>query len=73
MVAMLTIKDLGLDPGKVNIHGGACAQGHPLGSTASRVIVSLMYALKRQNKQRGVASMCIGGGEALAMAIEMCS
>jgi len=71
MVAMLTIKHLGLDPGKVNVHGGACAQGHPLGSTASRVIVSLMYALKRQGKQRGIASMCIGGGEALAMAIEM--
>lgn len=71
MVAMLTIKELDLDPEKVNIHGGACAQGHPLGSTASRVIVSLMYALKRQGKKRGIASMCIGGGEALGMAIEM--
>lgn len=70
MVAMLTIRELGLDPNKVNIHGGACAQGHPLGSTASRVIVSLMYALKRFGKQRGIASMCIGGGEALGMAIE---
>lgn len=71
MVAMLTIRVLGLDPEKVNVHGGACAQGHPLGSTASRVIVSLMYALKRSGKTRGIASMCIGGGEALAMAIEM--
>lgn len=71
MVAQLTIRELGLDPDKVNVHGGACAQGHPLGSTASRVIVSLMYALRRQGKQRGIASMCIGGGEALAMAIEM--
>lgn len=71
MVAMLTIRELGLDPAKVNPHGGACAQGHPLGSTASRVIVSLMYALNRKGLKRGIASMCIGGGEALAMAIEM--
>lgn len=71
MVALLTKRELGLDPAKVNVHGGACAQGHPLGSTASRVIVSLMYALKRYDKTRGIASMCIGGGEALAMAIEM--
>ena len=71
MVAMLTIRELGLDPAKVNPNGGACAQGHPLGSTASRVIVSLMYALKRRGLKRGIASMCIGGGEALAMAIEM--
>lgn len=71
MVAMLTIRELGLDSSKVNVHGGACAQGHPLGSTASRVIVSLMYALKHYGKKRGIASMCIGGGEALAMAIEL--
>ena len=71
MVTMVAINELGLDHGKVNIHGGACAQGHPLGSTASRIIVSLMYALKRYEKKRGVASMCIGGGEALAMAIEL--
>lgn len=71
MVTLLAIRELELDPSKVNIHGGACAQGHPLGSTASRIIVSLMYALKRQGKTRGIASMCIGGGEALAMAIEI--
>lgn len=71
MVAMIAINELGLDHTKVNVHGGACAQGHPLGSTASRIIVSLMYALKRYGKQRGIASMCIGGGEALAMAIEI--
>ena len=70
MVSLLTIRELGLDPAKVNPHGGACAQGHPLGSTASRVIVSLMYALNRRGLKRGIASMCIGGGEALAMAIE---
>ncbi len=71
MVTMLAIRELGLDPALVNIHGGACAQGHPIGSTGSRIIVSLMYALKKQGKKRGVAALCIGGGEATAMAIEM--
>lgn len=71
MVTMLAIQELGLDHAKVNIHGGACAQGHPIGSTGSRIIVSLMYALKQYGKKRGVASLCIGGGEALAVAIEM--
>lgn len=71
MVTMLAIQDLGLDHAKVNVHGGACAQGHPIGSTGSRIIVSLMYALKQYGKKRGVASLCIGGGEALAVAIEM--
>jgi len=71
MVTMLATSELGLDSKKVNVHGGACAQGHPLGSTGSRIIVSLMYALKKHNKQRGIASLCIGGGEALAIAIEM--
>ena len=71
MVTMIAMRELDLDPNKVNVNGGACAQGHPLGSTASRLIVTLMHALKRQSKQRGIASMCIGGGEALAMAIEI--
>ncbi|MDX1589949.1 MAG: acetyl-CoA C-acyltransferase [Oleiphilaceae bacterium] len=71
MVAMMPIDDLGLDPEKVNIHGGACAQGHPIGSTGSRLLVTLIHALRRQGKQWGVASLCIGGGEATAMAIEM--
>jgi acetyl-CoA C-acetyltransferase len=70
MVTMLAINDLELDPEKVNVHGGACAQGHPIGSTGSRVIVSLMHALKLYGKSRGVAALCIGGGEALAVAIE---
>lgn len=70
MVTMLAIKGLELDPAKVNIHGGACAQGHPIGSTGSRIIVSLIHALKHYGKSRGVASLCIGGGEALAVAIE---
>jgi len=70
MVTMLAMREVGIDHQRVNVHGGACAQGHPIGSTGSRIIVSLMYALQQQGKQRGVASLCIGGGEALAVAIE---
>lgn len=71
MVTMLATRELGLDPEKVNIHGGACAQGHPVGSTGSRIIVSLMYALQKLGKKRGIAALCIGGGEATAVAIEL--
>jgi len=71
MVTMLAMQDLGLDHAKVNVHGGACAQGHPIGSTGSRIIVSLMYALRQLGKKRGVAALCIGGGEATAVAIEL--
>lgn len=71
MVTMLAIQELGLDLERVNVHGGACAQGHPVGSTGSRIIISLMYALKQYGKKRGVASLCIGGGEATAIAIEL--
>ncbi|AMQ88047.1 thiolase family protein [Marinobacter sp. LQ44] len=71
MVAMMPIKELGLDPAKVNVHGGACAQGHPVGSTGSRLLVTLMHALKHYGKKKGVAALCIGGGEATAMAIEV--
>ena len=71
MVTMLAIRDFDLDASKVNIYGGACAQGHPIGSTGSRLLVTLMYALQKQGKKKGVASLCIGGGEATAMAIEL--
>lgn len=71
MVTMLAMQELGLDHQRVNVHGGACAQGHPIGSTGSRIIVSLAYALKRYGKKKGVASLCIGGGEATAIAIEL--
>ncbi len=71
MVTMLAIRELGLEEARVNVHGGACAQGHPIGSSGSRIIVSLMYALRRHGKKRGVASLCIGGGEATAVAIEL--
>lgn len=71
MVPMLAIKELGLDHNKVNIHGGACALGHPVGASGARIIVTLMYALKKLGKTKGIASLCIGGGEAVAVAIEM--
>jgi acetyl-CoA C-acetyltransferase len=56
---------------KVNVYGGACALGHPVGSTGSRIILTLIHALKQHGKTRGVAGLCIGGGEATAMAIEI--
>ncbi|KTC87590.1 MULTISPECIES: thiolase family protein [Legionella] len=71
VVAMAAITQLELDPDKVNIHGGACALGHPIGASGARIIVTLMHALKQQQKSRGIASLCIGGGEATAIAIEM--
>ncbi|HCA5142184.1 TPA: thiolase family protein [Acinetobacter baumannii] len=71
MVTMCPIDDFKLDPEKVNIHGGACALGHPVGSTGSRIILTLIHALKRTGGQKGVAALCIGGGEATAVAIEI--
>ena len=70
-VTMLATQELGLDAQKVNIHGGACALGHPIGCSGARIIVTLIHALKRLEKTRGVASLCIGGGEATAIAIEV--
>lgn len=71
MVAMMPMIDLGIPHDKLNIHGGACALGHPVGSTGSRIILTLIHALKRTGGKRGVASLCIGGGEATAVAIEL--
>ena len=71
MVTMCPIDDFKLDPEKVNIHGGACALGHPVGSTGSRIILTLIHALKRTGGKKGVAALCIGGGEATAVAIEL--
>jgi acetyl-CoA C-acetyltransferase len=70
MVTMLASQELHLDPARVNIYGGACAQGHPIGSTGSRLLVTLAHALKRTGKKRGIAALCIGGGEATAVALE---
>lgn len=71
VVSMLAISELGLDADKVNVNGGACALGHPIGSSGSRILVTLLYALKHAGKSKGVASLCIGGGEATAVAVEM--
>ena len=71
MVTMCPIDEFKLDPEKVNIHGGACALGHPVGSTGSRIILTLIHALKRTGGKKGIASLCIGGGEATAIAIEL--
>lgn len=72
MVALLAMQALKLDHSKVNIHGGACALGHPIGASGARIIVTLIHALQRLQKRRGIASLCIGGGEATAIAIEIC-
>ncbi len=71
MVTMAAMIKHNLPHDKVNVHGGACALGHPVGSTGSRIILTLIHALKQRNKTRGVAALCIGGGEATAMAIEV--
>lgn len=71
MVTMLAIKKLGLNPNKVNIRGGACALGHPIGASGARIIVTLLHALKQNNLKKGIAALCIGGGEATAIAVEM--
>ena len=71
MVTMLAIKELSLDVEKVNVNGGACALGHPLGASGARIMVTLIHALKNRGLTKGVASLCIGGGEATAIALEM--
>ena len=71
VVTMAAMKDLSLPHEKVNVHGGACALGHPIGASGARIVVSLIGALRKYGGKRGVASLCIGGGEATAMAIEL--
>ncbi len=70
-VAMAPMKDLGIPHQKLNVNGGACALGHPIGASGARVVVTLVHALKSRNLRRGIASLCIGGGEATAIAIEL--
>ena len=69
-VAMAAIADLKLDPGKVNVRGGAVALGHPIGASGARILTTLLHALRQEKKRRGMASICIGGGEATAMVVE---
>ena len=70
MVTMIAASDVGIDLARVNVYGGACAQGHPIGSTGSRLLVTLAHGLQQRGGQRGIAALCIGGGEATAVAIE---
>jgi len=72
VVPMIAIQELGLNPAKVNIHGGACAMGHPIGASGARIMATLLAALEKTGGKKGVASLCIGGGEATAVALEMC-
>ncbi len=71
VVTMATMKELNIPYYKVNVHGGACALGHPIGASGARIITTLLGTLKQHNKQRGVAALCIGGGEATAIALEI--
>jgi acetyl-CoA C-acetyltransferase len=68
---VVLIKDLGLDREKVNVHGGAVALGHPIGATGARILTTLIYALRHRGLKKGVASLCLGGGDAVAMAVEV--
>jgi acetyl-CoA C-acetyltransferase len=70
VVAMAFIADLGLDPNKVNVNGGAVALGHPIGSSGSRIVTTLVHALRARKKKYGLAAICIGGGEATALVVE---
>lgn len=69
-VTMAAMRDVDIDHARMNVNGGACALGHPIGATGARILTTLVHALKRRNARRGIASLCIGGGEAVAMAIE---
>jgi acetyl-CoA C-acetyltransferase len=68
--AVAVLRELGIDAGKVNVHGGAVALGHPIGASGARVLTTLLYALKRRNLKRGIASLCLGGGNGVALAVE---
>jgi acetyl-CoA C-acetyltransferase len=71
VVTMAAMRDLGIAHERTNVNGGACALGHPIGATGARVIVTLLHALRARSARRGVASVCIGGGEALALSLEL--
>jgi acetyl-CoA C-acetyltransferase len=71
VVSMIALRDLSLAHDVVNVNGGACAMGHPIGASGARIVVTLINALERRGLKRGVASLCIGGGEATALAVEL--
>ena len=70
-VAMAAMHDIGIDHARLNVNGGACALGHPIGATGARIVTTLVHALRARGGKRGVASLCIGGGEATAIALEL--
>ena len=67
---MAVIQELGLDPGKTNVNGGAVALGHPIGASGARILVTLLYEMANRNVKHGVAALCLGGGNAVALAVE---
>ena len=71
VVTMAAMRDVGFDHARTNIHGGACALGHPIGATGARIVTTLVHALQARGGGRGIASLCIGGGEATAIAVEV--
>jgi len=73
VVTMAAMRDIDIDPARVNVNGGACALGHPIGATGARILTTLIHALRRRGGRRGIAALCIGGGEAVAVAVETLS
>ncbi len=71
VVTMAAMRDIDIDHARVNVNGGACALGHPIGATGARILTTLLHALRRRGGKRGIASLCIGGGEAVALAVEV--
>ena len=69
--AVAVMQELGIDPAKVNVNGGAVALGHPIGASGARILTTLIYALKDRGLKRGIATLCLGGGNGVALAIEM--
>jgi acetyl-CoA C-acetyltransferase len=68
--AIAVLQELDIDPAKVNVHGGAVALGHPIGASGARILTTLLYAMRRRNARRGVATLCLGGGNGVALAVE---
>ena len=71
VVTMAAMKDHAIPHDRINVHGGACALGHPIGASGARILVTLIGALRKHGKKRGVAALCIGGGEATALSVEL--
>jgi len=70
-VSMAAMHDVGIDHARINVNGGACALGHPVGATGARILTTLLYALRKRGGKRGIAALCLGGGEAVAVAVEL--